>query len=97
MGGTMQPQGHTQIAVRMLACGQNPQTAIDAPRWRVEGDDVWIEPSMTAETQAGLRARGHRLSEGTFLDFGAAQTILRIDRGYVAASESRRDGCAVGF
>jgi gamma-glutamyltranspeptidase / glutathione hydrolase len=97
MGGTMQPQGHTQVAVRMLAAGQNPQTAIDAPRWRVEGDAVWIEPSMAKETQAGLRARGHRLSEGTMLDFGAAQTILRVDHGYVAASESRRDGCAVGF
>ena len=36
MGGTMQPQGHTQVASRMLASGQNPQAAIDAPRWRVE-------------------------------------------------------------
>ncbi len=97
MGGTMQPQGHTQMAVRMLACGQNPQTAIDAPRWRVEGEDIWIEPSMAAETRAGLTARGHKLSEGTLLDFGAAQTILRVDHGYIAASESRRDGCAVGF
>ncbi len=97
MGGTMQPQGHTQMAVRMLACGQNPQTATDAPRWRVEGDDVWIEPEMAKETVAGLKALGHRLSEGTMLDFGAAQTILRVDHGYIAASESRRDGCAVGF
>jgi gamma-glutamyltranspeptidase/glutathione hydrolase len=97
MGGTMQPQGHTQVAVRMLALGQNPQAAIDGPRWRVEGDDVWIEPSLPAKTQSGLRARGHRLSEGTILDFGAAQTILRVEHGYIAASEGRRDGCAVGF
>jgi gamma-glutamyltranspeptidase/glutathione hydrolase len=97
MGGTMQPQGHTQMAVRMLACGQNPQTAIDAPRWRVEGDDVWVEPQMPATAIDGLRALGHRLSVGTILDFGAAQTILRVPHGYLAASESRRDGCAVGF
>jgi gamma-glutamyltranspeptidase/glutathione hydrolase len=97
MGGTMQPQGHTQMAVRMLACGQNPQTAIDAPRWRVEGDDVWIEPEMAKATQAGLRARGHKLSEEPSLHFGAAQTILCVENGYLAASESRRDGCAVGF
>ena len=97
MGGTMQPQGHTQMAVRMLACGQNPQTAIDGPRWRVEGEDVWVEAAIPPETLVGLEARGHKLSVGSMLDFGAAQTILRVDHGYIAASESRRDGCAVGF
>ncbi len=97
MGGTMQPQGHTQMAVRLLLCGQNPQTAIDAPRWRVEGDDVWVEAAMTARAVEGLEARGHRLAVGTLLDFGAAQTIWRTGHGYIAASESRRDGCAVGF
>ena len=44
-----------------------------------------------------LSARGHKLSEGALLDFGAAQTICVVDHGYVAASESRRDGQAVGF
>ncbi len=97
MGGTMQPQGHTQMACRMLVSGQNPQAAIDAPRWRVEGDDVWVEASMPAETQSGLAARGHRLGTQSFLDFGAAQIVRRVDHGYVAASEGRRDGAAVGF
>ncbi len=97
MGGTMQPQGHTQMAVRMLASGQNPQTAIDGPRWRVEGENVWVEAAMPPETLVGLEARGHELSVGSMLDFGAAQTILRTDHGYIAASEGRRDGCAVGF
>jgi len=97
MGGTMQPQGHTQMAVRMLECGQNPQTAIDAPRWRVEGGDVFVEAEMAKATRAGLEARGHLLRGGSMLDFGAAQTILKVDHGYIAASESRRDGCAVGF
>jgi gamma-glutamyltranspeptidase/glutathione hydrolase len=40
MGGAMQPQGHVQVATRLLATGQNPQAAVDAPRWRVEGDKV---------------------------------------------------------
>ncbi len=61
MGGTMQPQGHTQVAVRMLACGQNPQTAIDGPRWRVEDDEVSIEAQLPPETLVGLEARGHKL------------------------------------
>ena len=97
MGGTMQPQGHTQVISRMLASGQNPQAAIDAPRWRVEGDDVWIEAAMSPEAKRGLAERGHRLREGTLLEFGAGQIIRRVAHGYVAGSEGRRDGCAVGF
>jgi gamma-glutamyltranspeptidase/glutathione hydrolase len=97
MGGTMQPQGHVQVVSRMLASGQNPQAAIDAPRWRVKEDELWVEPSMPAETRDELQALGHRLVEGTFLDFGASQIIARGEDGYVAASEGRRDGAAVGF
>jgi gamma-glutamyltranspeptidase/glutathione hydrolase len=97
MGGTMQPQGHLQVVSRMLDSGQNPQTAIDAPRWRVEGEEVWVEAGVPAEARSGLAARGHRLIEGTALDFGAAQIIRRTESGYVAGSEGRRDGCAVGF
>ena len=97
MGGTMQPQGHLQLVSRMLLSYQNPQAAIDAPRWRVEGDEVWIEASMPAEVRQGLAARGHRLRVATPLDFGAAQIIWRLDDGYLSATETRRDGAAVGF
>jgi gamma-glutamyltranspeptidase/glutathione hydrolase len=97
MGGTMQPQGHVQVARRMLASGQNPQAAIDAPRWRVEEGEVWVESALPRETRRAHAARGHGLSEGSFLDFGAAQTIWRTGHGYIAASEGRRDGQAVGF
>jgi gamma-glutamyltranspeptidase/glutathione hydrolase len=97
MGGTMQPQGHVQVVSRMLASGQNPQAAIDAPRWRVEEGDVRVEATLSAEARRGLSARGHVLVEGDPLDFGASQIVRRIERGYVAGSESRRDGCAVGF
>jgi gamma-glutamyltranspeptidase/glutathione hydrolase len=97
MGGTMQPQGHLQVGSRMLAFGQNPQTAIDAARWRVESGAVWIEPFLPPAIRDGLRMRGHSLQEGVSLDFGASQVIWRTEHGYLAASESRRDGCAVGF
>jgi gamma-glutamyltranspeptidase/glutathione hydrolase len=97
MGAAMQPQGHVQVVSRMLVSNQNPQAAIDAPRWRVVGDELWIEAHMPEEARHGLAARGHSLTPATDLDFGAAQIIRRVDGGHVAGSESRRDGCAVGF
>jgi gamma-glutamyltranspeptidase/glutathione hydrolase len=36
-------------------------------------------------------------AEPDSLEFGAAQLIQRLDDGYAAASEPRRDGQAVGF
>jgi gamma-glutamyltranspeptidase / glutathione hydrolase len=98
MGGSMQPQGHVQIALRLFARGQNPQAAIDAPRWRVEGGDLMVESAWSGAFRAALAARGHKLVDGGLLDFGAGQVIWRLEGGgYAAASESRRDGQAVGF
>ena len=55
MGGNMQPQGHVQTLVRMLAHGQQPQAACDAPRWRVNaGLAIDVEATMAAATVAGL-------------------------------------------
>jgi gamma-glutamyltranspeptidase/glutathione hydrolase len=100
MGGTMQPQGHTQLMVRMADYGQNPQTAIDGPRFRVTaGLEVNVEPGYPQATLDGLAQRGHRLvrlPEG-YMDFGCAQVALKIDGGYVCASDARRDSLAVGF
>ncbi|HEY2050326.1 MAG TPA: gamma-glutamyltransferase family protein, partial [Caulobacteraceae bacterium] len=47
MGGPMQAQGHVQLALRILAAGQNPQAAADAPRWRLTGGlGLAVEPEM---------------------------------------------------
>jgi gamma-glutamyltranspeptidase/glutathione hydrolase len=98
MGGAMQPQGHVQVGVRMFGLGQNPQAAIDAPRWRVEGDTVMVEAAWDEEWLRALEARGRRLEENPPLQFGAAQVVWRLPAGgYLAASEGRRDGQAVGF
>ena len=36
MGGPMQPQGHLQVVLRLVDHGDDPQAALDAPRWRVD-------------------------------------------------------------
>jgi gamma-glutamyltranspeptidase / glutathione hydrolase len=104
MGGDMQPQGHLQTVVRMLDYNQQPQAACDAPRWKVNRDfTLDVEATMRASTVAGLEARGHRLKsvDDPYMDFGSGQFIWRLsddpDHGYVAASDSRRDGHAAAF
>ena len=104
MGANVQPQGHLQTLVRMVDYGQNPQAACDAPRWRYNaGLELNVEAAMNPETVKGLAARGHKLEviNDAYQDFGAGQFIWRLgdpgSEGYVAASDPRRDGQAVGF
>jgi gamma-glutamyltranspeptidase/glutathione hydrolase len=100
MGGSMQAQGHAQVMVRFADYRQNPQAASDAPRWRVgEGPDVNIEQGISAEVVRELERRGHNLIQADrwSTDFGRAQLIYKMDDGYLAASERRTDGQAVGF
>lgn len=102
MGGPMQAQGHVQMVLRTQLFGQDPQMAVDAPRWRVtDGLGVACETSVPAETLEALRALGHDLSleaPDNAFGFGGAQLITRLPgRGYVAGSDPRKDGAAIGF
>ena len=99
MGAHMQPQGHLQMVVRIFDYGQNPQAASDAPRWHVlEDGTLALEEGFSPGVISALEARGHRIISGPPpFGFGGAQIILRLERGYCAASDHRKDGCAVGF
>jgi gamma-glutamyltranspeptidase/glutathione hydrolase len=104
MGGNMQPQGHVQTLLRMLLAHQQPQAACDAPRWKWNaGLELELESGVAPPVAAELERRGHRIvrSEDSYMDFGSGQMIWRLGDpavdGYVAASDSRRDGQACGF
>jgi gamma-glutamyltranspeptidase/glutathione hydrolase len=104
MGGNMQPQGHVQTLTRILLARQQPQAACDAPRWKWQsGLDLELEAGMPPAVASELQRRGHRVVRGedSYMDFGAAQMIWRLGDpdidGYLAASDSRRDGQACGF
>lgn len=100
MGGSMQPQGHVQIVVRIADHGQNPQAACDGPRFRwVKGLEVNVEPGFAPAVLEALAARGHRLTalEEGYMDFGSCQAIWKLEGGYLGASDPRRDGQAAGF
>ena len=71
MGGFMQPQGHVQVLLNMLAFGYNPQAALDSPRicigagmpeeGKVLDRTVYVEEGISDETVDGLRKRGHQV------------------------------------
>ncbi|MFW5653127.1 MAG: gamma-glutamyltransferase family protein [Planctomycetota bacterium] len=105
MGGFMQPQGHLQVLLRMFAWRQNPQAALDAPRWRVNrGLSVTLEPGFAPEVIDGLRELGHdlTLASARTVSHGRGQIIHRIGNEndsvrWLAASDLRSDGQSVGF
>jgi len=110
MGGDMQPQGHVQILVNILDFGMNLQEAGDAPRFYHTGSSeptgtgmtggglLHLEHGVPPEIRRELVRRGHRLSE-TIGRYGGYQAISRDPASgtYSGASESRKDGCAMGY
>jgi gamma-glutamyltranspeptidase/glutathione hydrolase len=100
MGAHMQPQGHVQMVTRICDYGQNPQSASDAPRWIVNADGtIGLEGALAAWIGDELKHRGHQLAAAETVRwvFGGAQLIWRTDGGYIAGSDHRKDGFAVGF
>lgn len=100
MGGSIQPPGHVQTLVRLLTYGMNPQAALDAPRWKLNGGvSVDLEPTAAPELREGLIALGHEIKAvaDSYMDYGAGQMIVAAEGGYVSGSDSRRDGQAAGF
>mgnify|MGYP001356557265 CR=1 FL=1 len=110
MGGATQPQGHVQIVMNLVDFGMNLQEAGDAPRYLHDGSseptgeemkdggrvslEGGFEPGLTRE----LANKGHKLGYDVGA-FGGYQAI-RWDKQlgvYFGASESRKDGCALGY
>jgi gamma-glutamyltranspeptidase/glutathione hydrolase len=99
-GGHMQPQGHLQMIVNTVDYGLNPQASLDAPRWFWEkGNAIQVEPTVSPALVQALLARDHLVEVGHTMDvFGCGQIIWQLPSGvYVAGSDGRTDGCAIGY
>lgn len=98
MGGSVQPQGHVQVLLNLLVFGMDLQAAIDAPRFRsLSGRRLILEPPITDEVRRRLAAMGHEIVEDPTSSFGGAQAVMRLQRGWAAGSDPRKDGMAVGY
>ncbi|HEX6724922.1 MAG TPA: gamma-glutamyltransferase [Gaiella sp.] len=98
MGGGMQPQGHLQLVLRLVDHGDDPQAALDAPRWRVgDGREVHLEPGLWS-AEDGLAQLGHDVRRAVVQHpFGVGQAILRLGDSLIGGSDGRGDGVAVGL
>jgi len=112
MGGDMQAQGHVQVLVNWIDFGMNIQMAGDAARFNHEGSatptgmkgdaqggTVQLESTFPESTREALKQRGHKIESSRSSGFGGYQAV-RIDwsRGILeGATESRKDGMAIGY
>lgn len=98
MGGAMQAQGHVQMLLNMLVFDMDVQKAIDVARFRhLNGLQVALEAPITDEVRAALKALGHEITDERRTQFGGAQAIVKLLRGYVGGSDPRKDGLAIGY
>lgn len=96
MGGPMQPQGHVQLLLNLIEFGMEPQAAVDAARFRHLSGRLLAVEGIDVDTAAELAARGHEIVDWTTTEFGGAQLAMRLERGWAAASDPRKDGMAAG-
>ena len=76
----MQPQGHVQVLLNMLAFKMNPQEALDAPRICIGAGMpdqggvldmvVYLEDGISEETRDKLREMGHKVEIVTGMQRG---------------------------
>jgi gamma-glutamyltranspeptidase / glutathione hydrolase len=98
MGGSMQPQGHIQVLLDLLVFGMDLQQAADAPRFRhLAGRRVALETPIGDQVRKALTALGHEIVDESGVAFGGAQLIMKLARGWAAASDPRKDGMAAGY
>jgi len=111
MGGAMQPQGHAQIMMNLIDFDLNLQEAGDAARWQHHGSTDYNNPKMEdgghialedgfpAETRKKLDRHYRHQIRYDIGGFGGYQAIMwdAENEVYIGASESRKDGHAVGY
>lgn len=99
VGGMMQPQGQVQVISNLLDFQMDPQSALDAPRFRVLEDyTIALEEGLSDSAAKKLELLGHRIKQNTTEEeFGGGQVILIGGETLFGGSDKRKDGCAIGY
>ena len=108
MGGAAQPQMHAQVLMNLVDFNMTLQEAGDAPRMlhlgssqptgevMSDGGTVYLERGIDDAIVRKLQRRGHRVERRTGA-YGGYQAIAREGEFWHGASESRKDGQALGY
>ncbi len=101
-GADAQVQTNVQNIVNMLQFGFNPQSAIEAPRFRsLPANVLAVETRIPVAVRQELARRGHIIQEvgDWWPETGGAQ-IIRVDNqngAFAGAADPRREGYAIGY
>jgi gamma-glutamyltranspeptidase / glutathione hydrolase len=110
MGGDFQPQGHAQVLMNIIDFKMSPQQAGEQPRIAhyesstpmgdkmKDGGEAILERFIDDKTRQKLEEMGHTVLKNHGA-FGGYQGIWRKEnpRRYFGGSDSRKDGCAIGY
>ncbi len=98
MGGAYQPCGHVRFLSNMTDFGMDAQTAIDGARCFADGPVLEVERGYSEAVCSELADLGHEISLRE-VPLGGAQAIgIDNETGTLhGASDSRKDGAAIGY
>lgn len=89
-----------QVTLRTLAFGEDPWTAIAAPRIHASANskEVEVEPGFASDVYQGLVTRGYRpASRVADITFGGVHAVYVSKNGRrIGVADPRRDGVAAG-
>ncbi len=101
MGGFNQPQGHLQTLLHSIDREMDPQSTLDAPRWRwLSGRSIVVEEHFPQSIVQALRERGHEVEFSANRElFGRGQIIWgdESEGFFVGGTDSRSDGTVAAW
>ena len=99
MGGAYQPMGQSHVFSNLVDHGMDAQEALDHPRafWGKDGI-IDVEAGIDPAVAQGLIDLGHQVRKAeTPLGGGQVIAIDHASGFYVAGSDPRKDGLAIGY
>ena len=98
MGADYQAAGHAMLISNFISLGMDPQEALTAPRFFAHKGVLQLEANINPEIVKALKERGHS-TDSSPEPIGGGQAIFYDSaKGiWVAGSDPRKDGLAIGY
>lgn len=98
MGGGYQPVGHAHVLSNLYDFGMDVQEALDCPRAFYNAGVLELEETISPKTRQELADMGYEIKTPAMPHGGGQMIQIDHERGVLAAaSESRKDGCALAY